>query len=217
MEIDLGTIYVSIILLTIDFYSETQIKNYGSLLERIVYLLKIKSLFNIVKLLVFFCSLLIFFNLFPIDLLSISLNTTLEKFYLNGLLTAGSCSIFITFYNSKSISTQFGNYYLSSNFSKINTFISNFQYFIYRLVSFSLIFFIFIFLIRSLNNLNISLHDQKLGIFDWLIINAENADNYNKGVYFSMVLTAILFFIFNNAFLKRESTFFQFRDIRWGF
>lgn len=217
LEIDLETIFVCFILMAIDFYSETQIKNDGSIIERLVYLINIKSLFNILKLLIVFCSLLIIFKYVPIDVNKRLLDNDILRIYFTGLLFASSVSVFMAFYNYRTISKQFGNYYMSNNLPKINYLISSVQFIIYRLLSFSLIFFIFIFLSRRLINLNISLQEKNLGIFDWLTISSENADNYNKGVYFSIVLTIILFFIFNNAFLKRQSSFFQFRVIKWGF
>ncbi|WP_299764233.1 hypothetical protein [uncultured Dokdonia sp.] len=217
MVIGLGSICVGVVLLFIDFYSETQIKNYGSIIERLVYLINIKSLFNILKLIFLLYALLLLFDAPPLDYINKSLDVPLIGLYLNGILIAGFISIFITLYNSKSISRQFGNYYLNINFSKINTLFSNLQYLTYRLVSFSLVFFLFIFVFRSLKNLEISFKIRDLGIFDWIVVNTGSVDNYNKGVYFSLILTVFIFFIFNNAFLKRESTFFEYRIIRWSF
>ena len=49
-----SVIIFSIIILFIEIYSETHLKNYGRFIERIVYLLSIKTLFNLLKFSVLF-------------------------------------------------------------------------------------------------------------------------------------------------------------------
>ncbi|KIC00761.1 hypothetical protein OA88_17740 [Flavobacterium sp. JRM] len=65
------------------------------------------------------------------------------------------------------------------------------------------------------------LHDyfisRKLYIFDWLVFDSSSIDNYNKGVYFSLTLTIIIFLLFNNSFIKKNSDTWKFREINFSY
>ena len=211
-------ILITLIILLIDFYSEIQLKNDGSLLERFVYLIGVKSLFNLFKFVFFFSLTLIFFN-FKIGVyLDKVFDESLTVFLKYGFTMVAIVSIFIVFYNSNRISRQFRiNSLQSAGLERMNQFIAKIQYIIYRIISFSLVFWILYISYTRLSDLNYDLISRGLGIWDWIKIDQDNGDNYNKGVYFSMLLTAVLFFIFNNAFLKKQSDYLQFRVIRRSF
>ena len=58
---------------------------------------------------------------------------------------------------------------------------------------------------------------RNLRIFDWYYIQENLNHNYNTGVYFSLFITLIIFFLFNNAFLKLNSNVFNYRTIEISF
>lgn len=217
MTIDISLLFCSISVILIELYSETQIKNNGSLLERLVHLINIKSLFNIVKLATLLSAVLIIFPTTPFLEIAEGLQKSPGIFPLKTLVYPFVLAIVIILYNHTSIAKQFGNFYLSINYPRLSALFSNLQYLLFRLLSFGLIFYILSKIYNGLLELHNYLTKQDLEIFDWIFADGNQGDNYNKGVYFSLVLTTILFFIFNNAFLKRQSTYFDYRKIRKKF
>ena len=54
-------------------------------------------------------------------------------------------------------------------------------------------------------------------LFDWLQIETNIVNNYYKGTYLSLIITIAIFFLFNNAFLKLNSSSMNFRGIKLSF
>jgi hypothetical protein len=117
--------------------------------------------------------------------------------------------------NSKDIHRQLRG--LNFENDRLEHFSANIKYLIIRIVSFSLSFFVF----RLVFKFMIQLHDyfisRQLYIFDWLVIKTNEVDNYNKGVYISLVLTIFIFFLFNNAFIKKNSDNWRFKEINFNY
>lgn len=84
MEIDFGVVCLSVIFLFVDFYSEIQIKNDGSFIERLVYLINVKSIFNIFKFAVLLSAILILFDLSSFEFLKNLLNSSIYILLLHG-------------------------------------------------------------------------------------------------------------------------------------
>ena len=58
---------------------------------------------------------------------------------------------------------------------------------------------------------------NNLTIFDWINYSSQKNINYNTGVYFSLLITGLIFFLFNNAFIKLNSDSFDYRSIEISF
>lgn len=212
-------IIFSLIILFIEIYSETHLKNYGRFIERIVYLFSIKTLFNLIKF-----SILISFGYV---LLNLNKSTLLSEFINNKIIDidyknfpiyfipTGIFSLLVIFTNSKELFRQLEDYSIDNE--RINKFFANLKYIFFRIISYLLTSFIFKYTLESIIKLHNYFSKQNLFAFDWLNISANNIDNYNKGVYFSLLLTIVIFFLFNNSFIKRNSGDWEYREIKFDF
>lgn len=215
----ISIIFFSTIILFIEIYSEAHLKNYGRFIERIVYLLSIKTLFNLFKFSFLLSSLYVLLNLDKSKILSNFLNgKVINTDYYNFaffLIPSGLFSLIVIASNSKELFRQLEDY--SINNEKLNKFFANLKYLFFRTISFILTFFIFKYTLIIVCTLNTFLIQHKLLVFDWLNVNSSNTDNYNKGVYFSLILTVIFFFLFNNSFIKKNSGEWNYREVKFDF
>ena len=210
---------ISTIILLIEIYSETHLKNYGTFLQRSVYLFSIKTLFNLLKFSVLFsfCYILLKLNGTFLDNNLITkkiINIDFENVYLYYIPT-GIFSIGVVFSNSKELFKQLQDYSIKNE--KLNQLASNFKYLFFRIISFTLTFFIFKYTLEYIIKLDLYFRNNNLSIFDWLENSKNEIDNYNKGVYFSLLLTIIIFFLFNNSFIKKNSDHWNYRVIKFDF
>lgn len=209
-------IILSLMVLFINVYSDIQLKNKGSLLERGLYLFTIKSLFNTLKLSLLIGGIILLSGYFNLEYF-ISL---LEFPFISKILVVCGVStvvsILILVFNFKLSVKDFENYYLENNYSKLNTVLASLQYLLYRLIAalITLIFFLSIF--NKLIALHLKMLESKLALFDWLESSAKEV-NYNNGVYFSLVLSIVFFIVFNNAYLKLNSNYLDIRLTKWSF
>jgi hypothetical protein len=218
MEI-LNIILLSLIILSIEIYSETHLRNYGRFIERVVYLLSIKTLFNLIKF-----SVLISFTYVLLDLnKSIIFSNLIEKKviyfdFLNWIyyfLPSGLFSLLVILTNSKELFRQLEDYAIDNEL--LNKILAHLKYILFRAFSFLLTFLIYKITLTNIINLHSYFSKRNLHVFDWLTVNGNFADNYNKGVYFSLLLTVIVFFLFNNSFIKRTSGEIEYREIKFDF
>lgn len=206
-------IILSTIILLIEIYSETHLKNYGTLLQRLIYLFSIKSLFNLFK---FSCLLSFFYTLSNQKNLDTNLiNKTLINIDFGNILfyflPSSMFSIVVILFDKNGLSRQL----IKSK--KINKLTANFKYYFFRIISFTLTFFIFKYTLVYTNKLDLYFKKKNLFLFDWLDYSKNGIDNYNRGVYFSLLLTIIIFFLFNNSFIKKNSEFLDYRVIKFDF
>lgn len=210
---------ISTIILLIEIYSETHLKNYGTFLQRTVYLFSIKTLFNLLKFSVLFsfCYVLLKLNRTFLDNNLITnkiINIDFEKVYLYYIPT-GIFSICVVFSNSKELFRQLQDFSIKNE--KLNQLASNLKYLFFRIISFTLTFFIFKYTLEYIIKLDLYFRNNNLHVFDWLENSENEIDNYNKGVYFSLLLTIIIFFLFNNSFIKKNSDYWNYRVIKFDF
>jgi len=66
-------------------------------------------------------------------------------------------------------------------------------------------------------SLNLYFQERKLFVLDWLVTDTDVINNYDKGIYASLLLTLLIFFIFNNAFLKMNSEYYEYRSFTWQY
>ncbi|MEK6484832.1 hypothetical protein [Myroides odoratimimus] len=209
-------ILFSILILIIELYSETHLKNYGRFIERLVYLFSIKTLFNLFKF-----SVLISFIYIIIDNVVVNnfVRTNILSFndenFLIYLSPTFIFSIFVTRYKSRQLHRQLEDYSIQNE--KVNNIIANVKYLIFRVISFVLTTLIFIGTLVLIIYLDSLLKSKNFTMFDWLTIDGNGVNNYNKGVYFSLFLTTILFFLFNNSFIKKNSGDWEYRKIKLSF
>lgn len=208
---------VSVIFL-VEIYSETQLKNYGTFIERSLFLFSLKNLFVIIKFSVFISFIYILFGqkYFNIDeniIRTAIFSIDYPLIYLYFLPTI-CFSLFVILSNSQGLFRQLKvNQFV--NWERLNQLTANIQYVIFRLISFCLTFLIFISFFKLVIDLHEYFIQHKLSLFDWLATSYQDTDNYNKGVYFSLVVTIIIFFLFNNAFIKKNSgEFWNYRTTR---
>jgi hypothetical protein len=215
MTLTFFIIIISVIICSIEVYSEFHIKNYGTFLERCVYLLSIKTLFIFFKLSCLFSFLYILFDLKFLTNISILVEETVidiswGNWYL--YFTAPFAFALLTiFSNSKELYNHLRGFNIYNE--RINYFLANLKYLIIRFFSFVLAFTIFKYVLVYMIKIHDYFISRKLYIFDWLVIDSTRIDNYNKGVYFSLTLTFIIFLLFNNAFIKKNSDHWRFREI----
>ncbi|WP_369765280.1 hypothetical protein [Flavobacterium sp. WC2429] len=117
--------------------------------------------------------------------------------------------------NSKNIHYQLRGLNFESD--QLEQFSANIKYLFIRIASFTLSFFIFKLVFKFMIQLHDYFISRHLYIFDWLVLNTNEVDNYNKGVYLSLVLTILMFFLFNNAFIKKNSDNWRFREINFNY
>ncbi|MGC1632524.1 MAG: hypothetical protein WA749_10485, partial [Gelidibacter sp.] len=219
MTITLFIIIISIIVCSIDVYAEIHIQNDGTFLERSFYLLSIKTLFIFFKLSCLISFIYIIFDLKLIDNTASLADITIvsiswENWYL--YLTAPFIvALFIIFSNSRKLLRQLQS--LNIDNERINNFLANLKYLLIRIFSFTLAFLIFKFVFIYMNKLHEYFIFKKLYMFDWLIVDPNSIDNYDYGLYISLTLTIIIFFLFNNAFIKKNSDVLRFREINFHY
>ena len=208
-------LFISFIVCFIDIYAEIHIKNHGTFIERIVYLFSIKTLFILLKFSCLFSFIYILFDFRFIDSIEkyskdSIINIIWENWYV--YLTAPFFYFLLTVLsNSKNIYQRLRGLNLDSD--RIEHFLANIKYLIIRLLSFSLSFIVFKFVFEYMMKLHDYFIYSQLYIFDWLVFKPEQIDNYNKGVYISLVFTILIFFLFNNAFIKKNSAIWNYREI----
>lgn len=219
MDQTLLLIILSTIILLIEIYSETHIKNYGTFLQRIVYLFSIKTLFNLFKFscLFSFCYVLLKLNRTFLD--TNLINTKLINIDFENILLyyvpSGVFSLGVIFSNSRNLFRQLQGYSIESE--KLNQLAANFKYLFFRIISFTLTFFIFKYTLEYIIKLDFYFRENNLYVFDWLEFSKNGVDNYNRGVYFSLLSTIIIFFLFNNSFIKKNSDYWDYRVIKLDF
>lgn len=212
-------LFISFIVCFIDVYAEMHIKNHGTFIERIFYLLSIKTLFIFFKFSCLFSFIYILFDFRFIDSVESHANNFLiniiwENWYI--YLTAPFFFFLITVLsNSRSIYQRLRGFNFDSD--RIEHFLANIKYLIVRLVSFSLSFTVFKFVFEYMMKLHDYFISRQLYIFDWLVFKPDQVDNYNKGVYISLALTVVIFFLFNNAFIKKNSTIRNYKVINFNY
>ncbi len=220
MDNILNVIIFSTLILFIEIYSETHQKNYGTLLERGVFLIGVKNIFNITKFSIFFSFLYVIFdsnrNLLDANFIMNNI-INIDKYKIHYyLIPTFGFTILSIMTNSKEIVRQL-QVYRFDKFEKLNQLLSNIKYVLFRIVSFLLTLFLFIFFLKWIIKLDELFKSKKIFFLDWLSAETIIADNYYKGVYFSLVLTLIFFFLFNNSFLKKNSNFWNYRIIKLQF
>lgn len=219
MTITFFIVIVSIIVCAIEVYSEIHIQNDGTMLERLFYLLSIKTLFIIFKL---SCLISFIYILFDFELIKNTshlaeitiINIYWENWYLY-LVAPVIFALFIIFSNSRKLFRQLQS--LNIENERINNFLANLKYLIIRAFSFALAFLIFKFVFKYMNKSHDYFISRKLYIFDWLMVDPGSIDNYDYGLYISLTLTIIIFFLFNNAFIKKNSDILRFREINFHY
>ncbi len=117
--------------------------------------------------------------------------------------------------NSKELFRQLRVFFIENE--RLNQFVANLKYIIFRTISFVLTFVIFRGVLKGIINLNEYFKNNKQFVFDWLSFEGNGVDNYNRGVYFSLLLTIAIFFLFNNSFIKQNSGSWNYREINSGF
>ena len=214
-----SVIIFSIIILFVEIYSETHLKNYGRFIERIVYLLSIKTLFNLLKFSVLFGFGYVLLNLNESKILSETVSNKVINIDFNNLaiyfIPTAIFSFLVILTNSKELFRQLEDYSIENE--TLNKIFANLKYIVFRIISYILTFFIFKYTLENIIKLDNYFTQNNLFVFDWLNINDSNIDNYNKGVYFSLLLTIIIFFLFNNSFIKKNSGEWQYREIKFDF
>lgn len=206
----------SSLILFIELYSETHLKNYGRFIERVVYLFSIKTLFNLFKF-----SILISFgyiianDIEVIDFVEKNVLTVNLKNGLFYLIPSIIFSILVTLFKSKQLFRQLEDYSIENE--KLNNFAAGLKYLMFRLISFVVTILIFIGTLWLTEHFHSILISKNQSPFDWLTINSDGVNNYNKGVYFSLILTILLFFLFNNSFIKKNSGEWDYREIKFSF
>lgn len=212
-------IILSTLILLIEIYSETHLKNYGTFLERTFYLFSIKTLFNLLKFscLFSFCYIILNLNKTIID--SKLITTKIIKIDFENILfyyvPSVVFTIIVVFSNSNELFRQLQGYSVRNE--KLNQLIANVKYLLFRIISFTLTFIIFKYTLEYIIKLDLYFRKNNLSVFDWLEYNKNEIDNYNKGVYFSLLLTIIIFFLFNNSFIKKNSSYWSYRVIKLDF
>ncbi|MDR6761654.1 hypothetical protein J2Y38_001863 [Flavobacterium sp. 2755] len=212
-------IILSTIVLLIEIYSETHLKNYGTFLERTNYLFSIKTLFNILKFssLFSFCYILLKLdrtildsNLITTKIINIDFENILSYYIPSGIF-----SLCVIFSNSNELFRQFQGYSIRNE--KLNQLAANLKYIVFRFISFTLTFCIFKYTLQNIIKLDLYFSKNNLSLFDWLEYSKNEIDNYNRGVYFSLLLTIIIFFLFNNCFIKKNSNYWNYRVLNFIF
>jgi hypothetical protein len=124
-------------------------------------------------------------------------------------------SFIVILTNSKELFRQLEDYAIENEI--LNKIFAHLKYIFFRMISYTLTFTIFKYSLQNIIRLHEYFLQKNLHLFDWLNINTSNVDNYNKGVYFSLLLTIIIFFLFNNSFIKRTSGELEYREIKFDF
>lgn len=195
--------------------------NYGSFGERLKHMFSLKMIFKIVKLTAF--TFLVYIgitklfnfpelthNYFQENLFKIQT----EKLYIY-FLPVIVYSFYMILSNSINILDQFS--FDKFNKGRVIQFVAFLSFIIYRIIAFCYTYVIFAFIFYLFITLDNNFSDRNLRIFDWYYLSDNLNHNYNSGVYFSLILTLVIFFLFNNAFLKIKSNFQNYRTIEISF
>jgi len=203
----------------IEVYSEFHIRNYGTFLERFVYLFSIKTLFTLLKLGCFISFIYILFDFKFISNVALHAENAIIKiawphwyYYLIGPFVF---AFFTISSNSKELYRQLRGFSIDNE--RIDNFFASIKYLTIRLISFVLSFLIFKYVFEFMQMLHEYYIEKGLYIFDWLVFDLRDVDNYNKGVYFSLAITITIFLLFNNAFIKKNSDTWRFREINFAY
>lgn len=212
-------IIVSFIVCFIEIYSEFHIRNYGTFLERLIYLFSIKTIFTLLKLSCFVVFLYILFDFKYFTNVSTHaenavINVTWPNWYYY-LIGPFAFAFLTVSSNSKELYRQLRGFSIDNE--RIDNFFASLKYLIIRLISFVICFLIFKYVFEYMLKLHDYFISKRLYIFDWLVFNSKDVDNYNKGVYFSLALTITIFLLFNNAFIKKNSDNWRFREINFEY
>ena len=198
--------YFAILILLLDIYSEYQINNKENFSERILFLFGARSFSNIIYLGFFIA----------IGFLAIKkiipnyYNSQLEEFTIKSLdslriLVVPLVYIIISIiFNSSRIIQRFNQQrlYKIDLPQKINLFL---KFTLYRLISFIVFFVIILYIFKAFVLLNLSFVNQGLYLLDWLDFANKDLDNYNKGIYISILLSVGLILWLNMSFVKISS------------
>ena len=142
----ISIILVSIIILFIEIYSETHLKNYGRFIERIVYLFSIKTLFNLFKFSVLISSAYVLLDLQKSNFLSETvknkiINIDVQNFEIY-LIPSAIFSLGFIIMNSKELNRQLEDYSIDNE--TLNKFFAKIKYLFFRTISYLLTFFIIV-------------------------------------------------------------------------
>ncbi|UQB69453.1 hypothetical protein [Epilithonimonas zeae] len=214
-------IIICTIILLIEVYNETFLQNYGTFIERLKYFFSLKMFFKTIKITFFLFFILLIYkysfggklinydfireNIFTIKFELLKYYFTPVSFYALWLILTNSRKILVEFSNDE------------FNYSRANQFLSFSAFILYRLITFILIYILFAITFRYLIILDESFSANKLSLLDWINNSSKNDINYNSGVYLSLVITTFIFFIFNNAFIKINSPFYNFKSSELSF
>lgn len=124
-------------------------------------------------------------------------------------------SFFIILSNSVKILDQFS--FDKFNKGRIIQFIAFLSFIIYRIIAFCYTYLIFALIFYLFIKLDTNFSARNLRILDWYYLSENLNHNYNSGVYFSLILTLVIFFLFNNAFLKINSNYLNYRITQISF
>lgn len=203
--------YICLVILAIEIYNETFLMNYGSFIERIKYLFSFKMVFKTIKLTAFT---FILYMLYKYQFEGVVIN---DQFLRAEIFKFNSTKFYIYFIpvilysfciilsNSLEILRQFS--LDEFNKGRLIQFIAYLSFIIYRIIAFVFTYIIFALTFYCLMFLDNLFLERELSIFDWLSPSSEQNINYNDGVYFSLILTLFIFFLFNNAFIKLKSNY----------
>lgn len=217
----INTLAVSSLIVFIELYSEIHLKNYGRLTERLSYVFGIKTIFNVIKLSIAFSFSYIFFDfegIFGLFSLKFIQRRVIEidfSHIWDYLIIPFSITIFIILFNSKELYKHFRPRSILSE--RLNQFLANLKYIIFRGISYVFTFAIFSYILKYTILLDQKLGARNLSVFDWLTYTKDEQDNYNKGTYFSLLLTIFIFIVFNNSFIKKNSDAWNHRRLKFDF
>lgn len=208
---------VCTIILLIEIYNETFLMNYGSFAERFKYLFSLKMLFKNIKISSFvFGTYLIYLHYINEDIINYNFfdsnifHINSDKLYIY-LLPICFYVLFMILSNSIEILKQFS--FDPFNNSRIVQFIAYLSFIFYRIFAYFYTYLIFGIVFYFLSKLDLIFATRNLTLFDWLESSPILNTNYNTGVYSSLVITLIFFFLFNNAFVKIKSSESEYRQL----
>jgi len=214
-------IFLCSIILLIEIYNETFLMNYGSFGERVRHLFSLKMIFKIVKLSAF--TFLIYIVLSKL----LNLSELNHNYFEENLFKVRTdrihiyflpviiYSFFIILSNSVKILDQFS--FDKFNKGRIIQFSAFLSFIIYRIIAFCYTYLIFALIFYLFIKLDTNFSARNLRVLDWYYLSENLNHNYNSGVYFSLILTLVIFFLFNNAFLKINSNYLNYRITQISF